>query len=220
MPLKQNSLHLQNVSIFSMKIQFITLAFLGLVTLSITSCKKGNNNNNNNNNNNLVIVPIDRSDTTSLPSALPTLPVSIDFSNPPNGPILVDTFATKVDEFIGPYGFNKNQMTKVIVKKLRMNIENVGTQTFNFVKDTLISVQIYVDSFGGTAPKRVAYMQNVPRNVKELEFSLDGDDIKEYFRADYMKIMLGFRTQENETLDANAKFRVNYTFEVTADPSK
>ena len=101
-----------------------------------------------------------------------------------------------------------------------MNIENVGTQTFNFVKDTLISIQIYVDSFGGTAPKRVAYLQNVPRNVKELEFSLDGDDIKDYFRADYMKIMLGFRTQENETLDANAKFRVNYTFEVTADPSK
>ncbi|MGI9192267.1 MAG: hypothetical protein ACR2IL_09095 [Chitinophagaceae bacterium] len=202
-----------------MKLQFFALACLGLTLFTVSSCKKGNNNNNNNNNN-LVIVPIDRSDTTSLPSALPNLPISIDFSNPPNGPILVDTFATKVDEFIGPYGFNKNQMTKVIVKKLRMNIENTTAQTFNFVKDTLMSVQIYVDSFGGTAPKRVAFIQNVSRNVNVLEFNVDGDDIKDYFRADYMKILLGFRTQENETLDVNAKFRVNYTFEVTADPSK
>ncbi len=203
-----------------MKLQSFALACLGLFLFSVSSCKKGNNNDDNNNNSKLVIVPIDRSDTTSLPSALPTLPVSIDFTTPPNGPLMVDTFATKVDEFIGPYGFNKNQMTKVTVKKLRMNIENVGGQTFNFVKDSLISIQIFVDSFGGTAPKRVAFLQNVPRNVTSLEFNVDGVDIKDYFRANYMKILLGFRTQENETLDANAKFRVNYTFEVTADPSK
>jgi len=198
-----------------MKKTLLTLSALILVGISLPSCKKGSNNNNNNNN--LVIVPIDRSDTTSLSSAIPPLPMSLDFSSPP---MTVDTFATKVDEFIGPYGFNKNQMSKVVVKKLRMNIENVPTQTFNFVKDTLMSVQIYVDSFGGTSPKRVAYLQNVPRNVNVLEFNVDGNDIKDYFRADYMKIMLGFRTQENEAMDGATKFRVNYTFEVTADPSK
>jgi hypothetical protein len=198
-----------------MKKTLLTLSALILVGISLPSCKKGSNNNNNNNN--LVIVPIDRSDTTSLSSAIPALPMSLDLSSPP---MTVDTFATKVDEFIGPYGFNKNQMTKVVVKKLRMNIENVPSQTFNFVKDTLMSVQIYVDSFGGTSPKRVAYLQNVPRNVNVLEFNVDGNDIKDYFRADYMKIMLGFRTQENEAMDGATKFRVNYTFEVTADPSK
>ncbi len=197
-----------------MKKSILALAAIALIGISLPSCKKGNNNNNNTN---LVIVPIDRSDTTSLTTAIPSLPMSFDFTA---NPMTVDTFATKVDEFIGPYGFNKNQMTKVVVKKLRMNIENVPTQTFNFVKDTLMSVQIYVDSFGGTSPKRVAYLQNVPRNVNVLEFNVDGNDIKDYFRADYMKIMLGFRTQENEALDGNTKFRVNYTFEVTADPSK
>lgn len=198
-----------------MKKNLLILAAIAFIGISLPSCKKGNNNNNNNTN--LVIVPIDRSDTTSLTTSIPSLPMSLDFTA---NPMTVDTFATKVDEFIGPYGFNKNQMTKVVVKKLRMNIENVPTQTFNFVKDTLMSVQIYVDSFGGSSPKRVAYLQNVPRNVNVLEFNVDGEDIKDYFRADYMKIMLGFRTQENEALDGNTKFRVNYTFEVTADPSK
>lgn len=199
-----------------MKKTILTLVAIAFIGFYLPSCKKGNNNNNNNNTN-LVIVPIDRSDTTSLTTAIPALPMSLDFSATP---MTVDTFATKVDEFIGPYGFNKNQMTKVVVKKLRMNIENVPTQTFNFVKDTLMSIQIFVDSFGGTSPKRVAYLQNVSRNVNVLEFNVDGNDIKDYFRADYMKIMLGFRTQENEALDGNTKFRVNYTFEVTADPSK
>jgi hypothetical protein len=49
-----------------------------------------------------------------------------------------------------------------------------------------------------------------------MELTVDPADIKDFFNADYMKILIGFYTKENEELVGNAKFRVNYTFKVTA----
>jgi hypothetical protein len=207
-----------------MKRILILAVSAGLLTVGIGACKKNNGNNNNNNNNgnsgNIVEVPIDRSDTTTLPSPIAPLPLSLNFMDStsfPGGPMQVDTFATKVDEFITPYGFTKNDIQSVQVTKLRINIENAASQYFNFVKDTTpISIKVFVDSFNGVAPKLVAYKESVPRNVNQLELTVDPSDIKDYFRADYMRILIGFRTQENEGLDGAAKFRVNYTFKVTA----
>lgn len=205
--------------------RIIVLAFsAALFTMGIGACKKHNGSDNNNggggNSGNIVEVPIDRSDTTTLPNAIPALPVSLNFMDStsfPGGPMQVDTFATKVDEYITPYGFTKNDIQSVQVTKLRINIENAPGQTLNFVKDTTpVSIKVFVDSFGGTSPKLVAYSNSVPRNITQLELSVDPGDIKDYFRANYMKILIGFRTQENEGLDGAAKFRVNYTFKVTA----
>ncbi len=202
---------------------------IGLLTatlaLSLHSCKKngGSGNGNGNgggNNSSLVDVSVERSDTTSLPNPIPALPLSLDFTSSPLGPIQIDTFATKVDEVITPYGFTKDKITEVTLTKMRINIENAPSQTFNFVKDTLTSIQVYVDSFGGSLPKRVAYRQDVPANSNQIEMSVDLGDIKDYFRAQYMKILIGFRTQENEGLDGSAKFRINYTFRIKADTKK
>ncbi|MBK7586866.1 MAG: hypothetical protein IPI22_00245 [Bacteroidetes bacterium] len=183
-----------------------------IIAISFTCCKKKSTTTNNGNGNDIV-VNIDRSDTTTLPSAIPPLPGSLDFSATP---MQIDTFATKVDEYISPYGFTKNDIIKVNLVKLNMIIENAPGQTFNFVKDSLISLKVYVDSFGGTAPKLVAQKVSIPAGSTSVEFDVMPDDIKDYFRADYMKILVAFRTQEYEGLAANAKFRVNYTFRVTA----
>lgn len=201
--------------------KLMILAFAGaLLSAGISSCKKKNSSDNNNNGNgsgDLVEVPIDRSDTTTLPQPLTPFPFSLDFMNPPAGPMQIDTFATKVDEYITPYGFAKKDITKVTVTKLRINIENAAGQYFNFVKDTTpISIKVFVDSVGGTSPKMVAFRTDIPQNVQELELTVDPVDIKDFFNAQYMRILIGFYTKENEGLVGNAKFRVNYSFKVSA----
>lgn len=205
--------------------KLMILAFAGaLLSAGISSCKKTNSSNNNNNNGNgsgdVIEVPIDRSDTTTLPSAIAPLTVMLDFMNPggvPGGPMQIDTFATKVDEYITPYGFAKKDITKVNVTKLRINIENAAGQYFNFVKDTTpVSIKVFVDSVGGTNPKMVAFRTDIPQNVQELELTVDPVDIKDFFNAQYMRILIGFYTQQGQGLVGTAKFRVNYSFKVTA----
>lgn len=206
--------------------KLLSLALIGgLLMTAASSCKKdkGNSNGNGNGTGDIVEVPIDRSDTTTLTTAIPALGVSLDFMNPastgaiPGGPMLIDTFATKVDEYITPYGFAKKDIQKVNLTALQINIENAPTQFFNFVKDTTpVSLKIFVDSLGGSNPKMVAYRTNIPANVNQMELTVDPADIKDFFNADYMKILIGFYTKENEELVGNAKFRVNYTFKVTA----
>lgn len=181
------------------------------ITLFMVNCKKSKTTTNGTKD--PVVVDIDRSDTTSI-SEIPPLPLSLDFMSTL---LTLDTFATKVDEYISPYGFTKNDILKVNVTKLSFNIENAPSQTLNFVKDTTpYSIKVFVDSFNGTMPKMVASKVSVPRNIKSLVFDVVQDDIKDYFRADYMKIMVGFYTQENEGMVADTKIRANYTFKVTA----
>lgn len=197
--------------------KLISFAFLGAILVTgAGSCKKksSTSNNNNSNSGSIVEVPIDRSDTTTLTSAIPPLPISLDFMSTP---MLIDTFATKVDEYITPYGFAKKDIQKVNVTALRINIENSPSQYFNFVKDTTpVSIKIFVDSIGGTNHKLVAYRNNIPANVNQLDLTVDPADIKDYFNADYMGIYIAFYTKEMEGLDGSAKFRVNYSFKITA----
>ncbi|MCC7029690.1 MAG: hypothetical protein IT257_05235 [Chitinophagaceae bacterium] len=188
-----------------------------ILAISFSSCKKKTTTNTNGGNacTGCVEVPIDRSDTTSLPFGIPG-GASLDFTVPPFGPVLLDTFATKVDEFIGPYGFTKADMLKVNVTKLSMVIENAPGQTFNFIKDAPISLRIYVDSFNGTTPKMIASRDNIPQGVTTMDLVVSTDDIKDYFRADYMEISAAFKTADGESLASGTKFRVNYSFKVTA----
>ncbi|HNF70899.1 MAG TPA: hypothetical protein PLP34_00700 [Chitinophagaceae bacterium] len=192
------------------QIPLLLVAVLALTTFSCCKKKGGDTKKD------LIVVDIDRSDTTSLPFALPPLATSVDLSTTP---FQIDTFATKVDEYITPYGFNKNQIVKVNLKAISLVLENAPSQTFNFIKDTLTSLSIYVDSFSGTTPQVVAFKVKRPLNVNNLVLDVNSTDIKDYFRSEFMKLLVGFRTQENEGVDASTKFRVNYTFTVTADPN-
>lgn len=200
------------------KLLSVFLIVAGL-SLTFSCCKKDSNNNNNNNGggggggNNTTTVPIGYSDTTSLTMQLDPQP----FSLPIN--MKIDTFATKVDEFISPYGITKDKITKVNLKDLNMKLENT-IQTFNFIKNMApgVSAEILVDSFGGTAPKRVAYITDIAQNATTLNMNVDPVDIKDYFRAQYMEIWVKFNTQENEGVLTGTKFRFNFTFEVTLIP--
>jgi hypothetical protein len=125
-----------------MKKQLFVLILSTLAIGYLAACKKNNSGNNDNNNNNIVKpveVTIPFTDTTSLNEEIVGLPISLPID-------YVDTFATKVDEFITPYGFKKDDITKVSAKYMTISIENNMTQTMNFIKD---SVRIYVDSFAG-----------------------------------------------------------------------
>lgn len=195
--------------------KILSILSIAVILIQISSCKKTTKGGGTTKKN-IIVVDIDRSDTTSLPTAIPALPFSVDLSNPP---MQIDTFATKVDEYITPYGFTKAQITKVNLKSLSIVLENSPGQTFNFIKDTLTSITVYVDSFSGTTPIPVALLQSRPANATSIQLSVNQTDIKDYFRSDYMKLLVGFRTQENEAMNASTKFRVNYTFTVTADPN-
>ncbi|MBP6624752.1 MAG: hypothetical protein KA198_06250 [Chitinophagaceae bacterium] len=200
-----------------LKVKLVGLALL-ILSIGFSSCgKKGSGNNGGGggggNSGSTVEVPISRSDTTSLPTSIAPLPFSIDLSTTP---LQIDTFATKVDEYITPYGFKKSDITKVEVTSLNIVLENSPGQTFNFIKDTLTSIRVYVDSFNGSAPLQVAFKQSITPGSTSITLNVDPVDIKNYFNADYMKLLVGFRTQENEGLNAATKFRVNYGFKVTA----
>ncbi len=200
-----------------LKVKLVGLALL-IISIGFSSCgKKGSGNNggggNGGGSGSTIEVPISRSDTTSLPISLPPLAVSFDFATTP---VQIDTFATKVDEYITPYGFKKSDITKVEVTALNIVLENAPGQTFDFIKDTLTSIRVYVDSFNGTTPLQVAFKQSITPGTSSLTLTVDPVDIKDYFRADYMKLLVGFRTQENQGLAAATKFRVNYGFKVTA----
>lgn len=157
----------------------------------------------------IIEIPITRTDTTTLQTSIPPLPGSTVFK------VVIDTFATKVDEFIGPYGYTKDEILKVNLTALNMVLESTTGQTFNFIKDTLISLKVYVDSFNGVLPKLVATKTSIPLNATNVTFDVIADDIKDYFRADYMKIIIEFRNEENQGLDASSVFRVNYTFKIS-----
>jgi hypothetical protein len=186
--------------------RLILVAFVGLTF--ILSCGKKKKD--------LIVIDINFADTTTLSTAIPALPVSLDFSSTP---MQLDTFATKVDEYIGPFGFSKAQITNVKLKEVTINLENAPAQTFNFVKDSAMSLRVFVDSFSGTTPTVVAYKASVARNIKTLALDVQSTDIKDYFRSEYMKFLIAFRTQENEGLDGASRFKVNFTFTVTADPN-
>lgn len=194
--------------------RIISALFLAVIAMGIASCKRTSGGGGTKKD--IIVVDIDRSDTTTLPIPIPASPFSIDLSSTP---YQIDTFATKVDEYITPYGFSKAQITKVNLKSLSIVLENAPTQTFNFIKDSLTSLRVYVDSFSGSTPKQVASIQSRPANVKTLNMIVDGADIKDYFKSDFMKLLIAFRTQENEGLANGTVFRVNYTFTVTADPN-
>ncbi|MBL7766076.1 MAG: hypothetical protein JNJ58_08290 [Chitinophagaceae bacterium] len=188
-----------------------------LLVVAYSSCKKKTTTNTTKDN---IIVDIGYGDTTTLPSTVTMFLPSLVDVNLIDNPVQVDTFATKVDEFIGPYGFTKDQIIKVNLKELKIRIEDPGTtQYFNFVKDTTpVSIKIFVDSFGGTTPKMVAFKNSVPRDLQELVLDVSADDIKDYFRSEYMKVMIAFCIKKNESLSSTAKFRFNFTFTVTAAP--
>lgn len=193
--------------------QFISLSLIAVfLTVAFTECKKKKTSTPKD----LVEVDIDRSDTTTLPSAIPPLTMSLDFTTPP---MQIDTFATKVDEYIGPYGFTKSQITKVYLKSLQIIIENSPGQTFDFIKDAPPSLKVYVDSFSGTTPLMVASIQNRIAGTTTINLNVESVDIKDYFRSEFMKLLVGFKTEENQGLSSSAKFRVNYRFHVTADPN-
>ncbi len=193
--------------------KLISVLFVSIIlAVSFSCCKKKTTTTPKKD---LIVVDIDRSDTTSLPFAIaPGAPIDL-----VNTPFQIDTFATKVDEYITPYGFTKAQITKVNLKSLSIVLENSPGQTFNFLDSVGTSIKIYVDSFSGTTPLEVASKTNVPRNITNLTLTVNSADIKDYFRSQYMKLLVGFRTQDNEGVTASTKFRVNYTFTVTADPN-
>ena len=186
------------------------LFFASVLIFGATCCKKKSTKKDP------IEVDIYRSDTTTLPTAIPPLAISLDFTSPP---MQIDTFATKVDEYITPYGFNKGQITKVVLKSLNIVLENSPGQTFNFVKNSPPSLSVYVDSFAGNTPQLVASIQNRPAGATTMTLDVQNKDIKDYFRSQYMKLLVGFKTEENEGLSSDTKFRVNYVFTVYADPN-
>jgi hypothetical protein len=135
-------------------------------------------------------------------------------SIPANSPILLDTFATKVEETLAPFGVKKENIKSVTANSLSLQILNNPTQYLDFM-DT---VRIYIDSFNGNTPQLLASYNNIPLGLRSINLTTVSSDFKNYFKADFCKILLGGHVRAGYPILSNTQFKFNCGFKVVATP--
>ncbi len=196
------------------KVAFITI--VTIFSISIFSCckKKTTTNNNNNTVNDIVVEKnyfgLNTMDATDSMFFAALGGVTI----PASSPILLDTFATKVDVTLAPYGVTKDKIKSVTATSLSLEITNNPGQLLDFM-DT---VRIYIDSFNGNTPKLLAYKNAVPLGLRTLALDVITDDFKNYFKADFCKILLGGHVRSGYPIKSGTEFKYNCGFRITATP--
>jgi hypothetical protein len=152
-----------------------------------------------------IVVEIPYTKTKVLDS-IPPLPLSLPVD-------ITDTFATRSDEYLGLYGFTKDKVKRVSPMSMNVAIDNLNTQTLDFVDD---SVKIFVDAYNGTNPTLVAYAKGIPLGAKSINFTIVDTDIKDYFNSDYMQVSLKFNTRPGQGMQQGTNFISNFKFKIVA----
>jgi hypothetical protein len=189
----------------------IILSLLFVVSITIfNSCKKKSTASSSNTNPNADLIDIDVPYTKAktITDAIPALTFSIEFP-------LIDTFATKVDEYLATYGagITKDKIVKIAPLSMNATIDNANAQTLDFIDD---SVKVYVDAYNGTNPRLVATKYGILPGAKSIDFTIIDSDIKDYFNSEYMQFTLKFNSKINQGMLANTTFITNIKFKITA----
>jgi hypothetical protein len=112
--------------------------------------------------------------------------------------------------------FKNNQTRAELVKdvtlnKLTLSIKEPNGQNFDF----LSKIEIYISSEGNNEVK-IAYLENVPKGVNQIELESTNAPLDKFIKADKYTI----RTQAtlSKAVTQDVSIQANMRFKVTADP--
>jgi len=202
--------------------KIILLSTAALMLLA-TACKKDNGNGNGNGNG----TPCAQGSTGDLIQfAFPTIDQDAQMDPTaaslfPLAPVgqWVDLpaipFATNQDSILNSYcGATRSNVQKIETTQLKVEVLMPATQTLGFID----SIEIHLDSVGGTNPTLVGYKYGWPASATELSLTIvPNNDIKDYFNADNLEVLVsGTKRDNTQTLDPATllKFTANFDAEI------
>ena len=166
----------------------LTVLLIGIIFT--VSCKK------------LLTFEISDSTTTTIKNQLP-------FDTPLNIPT-PDVTTNSESEF--EQNDTKVELVKeIILKRLALTITSPDGKTFSFLK----SIEIYISADGEDETK-IAWNNDVQSNAESIELETTTAALDKYVKKDKYKLRTTVVTRE--TLFEDVDIKIDFTFQVTADP--
>jgi len=100
---------------------------------------------------------------------------------------------------------------EIILKKLVLTITSPNDKTFSFLK----SIEIYI-SADGEDEMKLAWNNDVQSDAKSIELETTNSALDKYVKKDKYKLRTKVVTKE--TLTQSVDIKIDFTFQVTADP--
>jgi|GEM_PF-3974725 len=147
---------------------------------------------------------------------LPYIP-TFDGELPGQLPFAVEyPLATDYEKYLKQYGTNKDLVKEIRFKTLGLEYTFPSKNDFDFMD----SVKVILRSTG-LPDKLIAYQNGVSgTNVKKLNLTVIGDNIKEYYLRDSITLSVKAHTHAGDTLWLPTQFKLNAVFSIKANPVK
>ncbi len=100
---------------------------------------------------------------------------------------------------------------EIILKRLALTITSPSDKTFSFLK----SIEIYISADGEDETK-LAWNNDVQSTAKSIELETTKEALDKYVKKDKYKLRTTVTTRE--TLTQSVDIKIDFTFQVTADP--
>ncbi len=100
---------------------------------------------------------------------------------------------------------------EIILKRLALTITSPSDKTFSFLK----SIEIYISADGEDETK-LAWNNDVQSDAKSIELETTSEALDRYVKKDSYKLRTTVTTRE--TLTQSVDIKIDFTFQVTADP--
>lgn len=185
----------------------IALSFLAILLITVSSCKKKNNTTKPPITD---VVPFEYFEWAQIPAAAITL-----FDLVPAGTYLEaysGSFKTNTNQELAAKGYTMDQIQKIVVTSLTAEITNNPGQTWDF----LDTIKVFVDSVNGSTPKLFAYKYNFGLGLRTLNLDVTGEDVKDVFRADSVKMTFGGTKRAGTyPIQANTEIKISSKLDAT-----
>lgn len=125
----------------------------------------------------------------------------IDIPTPPIQSNSESTFKTQ--------NTHEDLVEEIILKNLILNLVSPTDEDFSILK----SIEIYINA-EGLSESKIAWLDNIPKNVNSLTLEVSKVDLKKYIFAD--SFVLSLKTVTNKANTRDYKIEVKSTFGVNA----
>lgn len=173
-----------------MKNSLIILVFT-VAILFTSSCKK--------------LLTFEISDSTTTTVDANPLPVSVPFEIP------TPPVTTNSESEFAQNDTKVELVKEIILKQLDLTITSPSDKTFSFLK----SIEIYISADGEDETK-LAWDDNVDSSAKTIELTTTNEALDRYVKKSSYKLRTKVTTKE--TLLNKVDMKIDFTFQVTADP--